>query len=189
MRKNLLWRVTACLIPFLAGCALNRNSITAAGTTTSKPAQNPNLIKNGDFDCSLENWLTIGQEKNPFHPDDPGRAVFRIKKGMLEVEIKDQGISIWSVMLYQSIPFEKGATYDVSFDAKSDSETQIISNVAEDVTWTNLSGDKKFRLTHVMSSYSYQFIMSKDGAALFQLCLGMAGTGKIYIDKIVMRKK
>ena len=188
MKKNLFLGGVACLILFVTGCATSQNPVSQAESTTT-PTRNPNLIQNGDFNNSLEHWSTIGQGTNPYHPGDPGQAAFKIEDGLLGIEIQNQGVSIWSVMLYQSVLFEKGAAYDISFDAKSDSEIQIISNVSQDGTWANFSGDKRFKLTNVMSSYSYQFTMSEDGAALFQLCLGTAGTGKVYFDNIVIRKK
>lgn len=153
------------------------------------PAASPNLIKNGDLANSLEGWLTVGQGPNSYHPEDPGRADFKVENGVLQIAIRDQGISIWSIMVYQSAVFEKGAKYSVSFLAKSDSETQIISNVTQDGTWTNFSGDRTFKLTKTMTDYSYQFTMSESGPALVQFCLGKAGTAaKIYLDDVVVRK-
>jgi hypothetical protein len=148
-----------------------------------------NLIKNGDFSDSLNNWSLIGVGINPYHPADPGRADFTVNNGMISIDIKNQGIGIWSVMLYQSVNFEKGNIYTVSFDAKSDFPCQIISNITQDGTYNNFSGDKKINLTNIMSNYSYEFLMNSDSAALFQLCLGTLGTGKLYFDNIVVIKK
>jgi hypothetical protein len=148
-----------------------------------------NLIKNGDFKDTLKNWSTIGIGTNPYHPADPGRAAFTVENGMLSIDIKNQGTGIYSIMLYQSVYFEKGATYNLSFDAKSDTPIEIISNITQDGTWRNFSGDIKFTLTNTVSSYSYNCTINEDGAALFQFCLGGIGTGKIYVDNIVVMKK
>jgi hypothetical protein len=148
-----------------------------------------NLIRNGSFDNSLQNWILIGDKTNPYHPEDPGRADFSINNGTLEINITNQGISIWSIMLYQKVTFAKGAVYKITFSAKADSDMQIISNVAQDGgEWTVYSGDKKFTINSTMASYSYQFTMPVNGSALFQFCLGTAGKRKIYIDNIELRK-
>ncbi len=147
-----------------------------------------NLVKNGDFSDSLNNWLLIGNGTNPYHPTDPGRADFSTVNGVLTIDIKNQGTWEFSIMAYQSVPFENAA-YIVSFDAMSDSAMQIISNVTQDGSWVNFSGDRVFDVSPIMASYSYEFTMPAAGAALFQFCLGNLGLRKIYIDNIAIRKK
>jgi hypothetical protein len=162
--------------------------------SSSKPASeapknsNASLIQNGDFSRGLESWLIIGQGVNSYHPEDPGRAGFSVQNGVLRIDIRNDGISIWSVMLYQSTQFEKGATYTVSFRAKSDYETEIVANVVQDVTYKDFSGDRKFKLAGAMHDYSYQFTMSEDGPAVVQFCLGKAGTWAMYFSDIAVRK-
>lgn len=148
-----------------------------------------NLIKNGDFNDSLKNWILIGKGINPYHPQDHGRADFSVINGVLTVNITNQGTWEFSIMVYQSVPFEKDASYIVTFDAMADSSVQIISNIVQDVTWTNFSGDIKCSLTTVMASYSYEFTMPAAGSALFQFCLGNIGLRKLYFDNITIRKK
>jgi len=148
-----------------------------------------NLIQNGDFSDDLNNWLKIGVGTNPYHPADPGRAGFTIENGVLSIDITNQGTGIYSIMLYQSVYFEKGDTYKISFDAKADNSCQIISNITQDNTWTNFSGDVKFNLSNTMSNYSYECTMNQDGPALFQFCLGAIGKSKIYFDNIIVVKK
>jgi hypothetical protein len=153
------------------------------------PAANLNLVKNGDFGKLLESWLTVGRGTNSYHPEDPGRAEFKVENGVLRVTIGDQGISIWSIMVYQSVVFEKGATYVVSFRARSDSDRRITSSVTQDETWTNFSGDRTFDLTKSMKDYSYEFTMGEQGPALVQFCLGKAGIGSVYLSKVAVTKK
>lgn len=174
------------LLVILLGTAVYGKNVSA--TVKTEPNITSNLIKNGDFSNSLKNWMTIGEGINPYHPADPGRAGFKIENGLLEIDIKNPGKSIWSVMLFQDVSFEKGASYSISFDAKSDPEMEIISNVCLDGIWTNLSGDNNFKLTSVMSGYTYKFDMSKGGLALLQFCLGNIGTGKVFLDNIVLQK-
>jgi hypothetical protein len=113
-----------------------------------------NLIKNGDFIGSLDSWLCIGQGTNPYHPQDPGRAEFTVEKGVLKIVIKNQGTSAYSIMVYQSVLFEKGAAYVVSFDAMSDAPMPIVSNVTQDGTYRNFSGDVTLKITAKMTRYS-----------------------------------
>lgn len=148
-----------------------------------------NLIQNGDFSDSLKHWLIVGMGVNPYHPSDPGRADFTIENGILSINITNQGTDLWSVMLYQSVNFERGQLYNISFDAKSDFPCSIISNVTQDISWINFSDDKYFELTNSMATYSYDFTMPQNGPALFQYYLGLLGTGKIYFDNIVIVKK
>jgi hypothetical protein len=143
-----------------------------------------NLLKNGDFSDSLKNWQTIGQGTNPFHPEDPARADFIIENGVLEVKINNPGNNIYSIMLYQPVLLKKDTTYSISFYAKSDSDISIISNLTQDVVWTNFSGDQKFKLTNEMTNYSYKFKMTKNCEVLFQFCLGGNGSVNIFLDSI-----
>ena len=145
-----------------------------------------NLLKNGNFSDSLKNWLFIGQGVNSYHPADPGRADFKVENGEIEVKIKNKGISIYSIMIYQSVVLKKDSTYTTSFYAKSDSVTSLISNFTQDGTYTNFSGDREFKLTNVMTKYSYDFKMTKDLTVLFQFCLGNKGTGSIFLDSLVV---
>jgi hypothetical protein len=147
-----------------------------------------NLLENGDFQESLEHWIIIGNGTNPYHPEDPGRAAFEAKDGYLEISIRNPGKSIWSVMLCQSVVFEKGCSYRVSFTAKAESRFRIISNVTQDVTWTNFSGDNEFSLSAKPSDYSFEFTMSEGGPALVQFCLGSAGVGKVFIRNVALAK-
>jgi hypothetical protein len=146
------------------------------------------LITNGNFSSSLQSWYTVGEGTNRFHPEDPGRAKFTVQNGILQIDIHDQGNTIWSVMLYQSAQFEKGANYTVSFRAKADFEPHITANVSQDVTYTNFSGDRKFKLTNAMQHYSYSFTMNEQGPALVQFCLGHTGKGKIYLTDIAVTR-
>jgi hypothetical protein len=146
------------------------------------------LVQNGDFSHGLEDWLTVGQGINSHHPEDPGRATFRVRDGIVLIDIRNEGISIWSVMLYQFAQFQKGTTYTVSFRIKSDFEGEITANVVQDVTWKDFSGDRRFKLTGAMRDHSYQFTMSETGPAAVQFCVGKAGTGTIYLSDIAVKK-
>ncbi len=168
----------------LAGCAGARILPTA-----SQDAPSVNVLKNGDFKSSLEYWSTIGQGVNPYHPADPGRADFQIDQGKLEIGITNPGVDVWSVMVYQSVVLEKGSTYRISFEASSTPDLTITSNITQDVTWTNISGDHIFPLTSILSNYSYEFTMSIQGAALLQFALGDIGIGRITLKNVVIVKE
>jgi hypothetical protein len=175
----------AVVLGAAVGAGQNAGAAQQAG---SAHAANTNLIRNGDF-RSLEGWLTIGQGVNLYHSEDPGRADFKAEDGTLRIAIRNEGISIWSVMVYQKVELEKGATYEAGFRARSDAERSIVWNVTQDVTWKNFSGDKVFKLTKTMATYSYEFTMDEGGPALFQFCLGKAGTGTIYLGDVALRKR
>lgn len=134
MKTALVVALVAGAVVLGAGAGAGQNA-GAAQQAGSAHAANTNLIRNGDF-RSLEGWLTIGQGVNLYHSEDPGRADFKAEDGTLRIAIRNEGISIWSVMVYQKVEveLEKGATYEVGFRARSDAERQIVSNVTQDVT-------------------------------------------------------
>jgi Carbohydrate binding domain len=185
--RSLVPWTTVLLVLVIAGCVSPGDSASPAGLPVPR-SSGQNLIRNGDFAHGLENWNTIGGGPNAYHPEDPGRAAFSPEDGALSIRIVNQGTSIWSVMFYQSVPFEKGVTYDISFEAGSDSGITVISNICQDGTWRNFSGDRSFKLTNSLSKFTYHFTMAEDGQALFQLCMGASGTGKVRFGHIAIRK-
>ena len=171
-------------IAVLVGC-------TSIGEIQKKSLNNTgnNLVKNGEFSETMKDWLIIGEGINHYHPEDPGRASFSIEDGILKVKIINPGISIWSIMLYQSIDFVKGHTYTISFDAKSEEQTTLVSNIVQDTTWINYSGDHTFVLSGSMKTYSYEYVASKNITALFQLCVGNDQATSIYLDNVLIIEK
>jgi hypothetical protein len=183
MKKSLVILTILCFALFSnAYCTNYSTALPNAGNDS-------NLLKNGDFNDSLKNWMTVGQSTNLYHPEDPGRADFKIVNEILEVKIKNPGNNIYSIMLYQPVFLKKDTTYIISFYAKSDSDISIISNFTQDVTWVNFSGDQKLKLTNRMSNYTYQFKMTQNCEVLFQFCLGGKGPVHIFLDRIFIKKE
>jgi hypothetical protein len=183
MKKIIFVLLLICLT------AISKCYCSSYSNANQMAVNEPNLLKNGDFSDSLKNWLLIGPGVNPYHPTDPGRADFKVENGVLEVKIKNSGISIYSVMIYQPVTLKKDSTYTASFYARSDSDIPIISNFTQDGTYTNFSGDREFKLTGTMTKYSYDFKMTRDLTVLFQFCLGYKGTGSIFFDSLTVNVK
>jgi hypothetical protein len=184
MKKNLVILSSLCF-------AIFSNSYCANCLSDAiKEVNDSNLLKNWNFSDSLKNWQTIGQGTNPYHPEDPGRADFKIENGVLEVKIKNSGNGIYSIMLYQKISLYKDSSYVISFFAKSDFNLSIISNLTQDTTYDNFSGDQSFKLSNFRTKYSYKFKMTQHTCpVLFQFCLGGKGTGSIFLDSISLKKQ
>lgn len=152
-----------------------------------------NLIKNGIFD-SLEYWNAEAY--------DPASAVLKNNdEGQFEADIGKVGAEGWQIQLYQDgLKIEKGATYEVSFKAKSTIDrtvlVQIQHNGSADNDWTGYFANTA-SLTHTLDTYTYTFTMDKytDPIARFSFALGNDLSGNtpdvehnVYIDNVIVRK-
>lgn len=152
-----------------------------------------NLVKNGIFD-GLEGWRA--------ESFNPGKAMFSIDdEGRAKAAITDIGTADWNIQLFQNgINMEQGATYRVSFDAKSTVDrplrVQIQRNGEADDDWTGYF-DQTALLTNALETYSYTFEMteSSDPVAKFGFALGKDADGltpseghDVFIDNVVVKK-
>jgi hypothetical protein len=176
-------QIIICIVFCAALFGCSPNKIVQRVTATSNLN---NLAINGEFMETTKDWEIIGEGINPYHPEDPGRAAFSIEDGNLKINISDPGSSIWSIMLYQSIDFKKGHTYTIKFDARADEPTTMVSNITQDNTWVNYSGDQSFVLSTDMQTYSFEFVPKEDITALFQLCLGNDKKTTISLEHVLV---
>jgi hypothetical protein len=96
--KNKLSSLFVSCVVSLSAMGININEVNSM--ESANEGMNTNFLINGNFDDSLNNWLTIGQGINPYHPEDPGRGNFTIENQKLEINIINSGNTIYSVMLY-----------------------------------------------------------------------------------------
>lgn len=141
-------------------------------TNVSKPEvdareadETGNYITNGDFqDASID---LSGQEDWQFLLTQNGAGAAKIADNMIEITSEAQGDVDYSVQLvHWDIPFYKGHTYRVSFDAKASEERKIITAVtAPYVDWIRYYPDTDLTVTTEWQTFSYEFEMeAKDDA-------------------------
>lgn len=154
------------------------------------PDANGNYVNNGDFATVEElkdalNWVSMTALG--------GEATASISDNAIKIATTNAGTVDYSVQLVQAgIPFEKGATYTVSFDASaSDSRTMKTSIKAPDHGYSEYMTSKTVDLTTDKKSYSYDFKMDRDSDAngRLEFNMGAAGsTADIFISNVSIKK-
>lgn len=154
------------------------------------PDENGNYIINGNF--ATAESLT----------DDTDWAFMNANGGEATAEIKDNAISInttnagevdYSVQLVQpNLPMQKGATYEISFDAYADeARTMGVKISAPDNGWAVYGGPWTTELTTDKQTYKYSFRMTKDDDANGRLEFNMGAAGStagIHISNVKVEK-
>lgn len=145
-----------------------------------------NLIRNGIFD-SLMHWTTeMNHSAAKFRVDDH-----------FNVNITDPGQDTWAIQLFQTgINLEEGATYDISFKARSTADRPILLQLENEIDYTKYFS-KNIGLTDSWETYNYRFTMENvtDFNTKFGFSFGGDGTGNIpsiehdiYLDNVVLTK-
>lgn len=142
------------------------------------PDANGNYVINGDFAVAEnledeENWA--------FMTALGGEAQVAIADNAIRITTGSEGTVDYSVQLVQAgLPFEKGATYEVSFDAMaSESRTMKTSIKAPDYGYAEYMSSKTVELGTDKQSYSYEFKMTNDSDANGRLEFNMGAAGSI----------
>jgi glycosidase len=150
----------------------------------AEPESLDNLLKNGDFSAGTSDWTLWA--------NDGGKAVVAVENSGIKITVTNPGKYLWSIGLNQhGFLIENGATYTLSFRARSDGLPGIKSIVQLDTSPYSLySGGDYFALTPVMTDYSCSFTMQfkTDKAAALVFMIGAQGNGTVYLDGIVVRK-
>jgi len=156
---------------------------------TNKPDQFGNYIKNSTFAEAEDltddtNWKFITALD--------GAATAEIKDNSMVISTENAGTVDYSVQLVQAnIPFEKGATYEVSFDAKASGNRKMNVDVkAPDRGYQSYMKTLVPELTTEMKHFSTQFVMKADSDVngRLEFNMGNAGSGDIVLKNVVVRK-
>lgn len=150
-------------------------------------ANDNNLVVNGSFTSGSSGWSTWSGEG--------GASSFHVVDGAAEVLITAAGSQAWHTQLYQEkIPLEAGATYELSFRAKSTVPRQII---VEYSGTSAQAAQAKFDITATWAAYSTQFSVTNGNPLKLNYLIG-ATLGEdqtanhtahtISFDDIVLRK-
>ena len=156
---------------------------------TNEPDESGNYIKNSTF-AEAEDLTDDTNWK--FLTASDGAATAEIKDNSMVISTENAGTVDYSVQLVQAnIPFEKGATYEVSFDAKASGNRKMNVDVkAPDRGYQSYMKTLVPELTTEMKHFSTQFVMKADSDVngRLEFNMGNAGSGDIVLKNVVVRK-
>ncbi len=156
---------------------------------TNEPDDSGNYIKNSTFAEAEDltddtNWKFITALD--------GAATAEIKDNSMVISTENAGTVDYSVQLVQAnVPFEKGATYEVSFDAQASENRKMNVDVkAPDRGYQSYMKTLVPELTTEMKHFSTQFVMKADSDVngRLEFNMGNAGSGDIVLKNVVVRK-
>ncbi|MGN0151626.1 MAG: carbohydrate binding domain-containing protein [Wujia sp.] len=154
------------------------------------PDANGNYVNNGDF--AVAEALDDEQDWK-FMTALSGEATAEIKDNAIAIKTANEGTVDYSVQLVQpNIPLQKGARYEVSFDAYASADREMNVDIkAPDYGYKSYMPTKVAALTTEKQKYTYEFEMKSDSDANGRLeyNMGAAGsTADIYISNVVIKK-
>lgn len=158
--------------------------------TLRKPDANGNYINNGDFSVKEE----LSDETNwKFLTALEGEAEASIDNNTMTVKTTKEGTVDYSVQLVQAdLPFEKGATYQVQFDAYASADREMGVDVkAPDHGYMSYMPHQDVQLTTKKQTYTYTFKMgdASDANGRLEYNMGAKGsTADIYISNVSVKK-
>ena len=156
---------------------------------TNEPDESGNYIKNSTFAEAEDltddtNWKFITALD--------GAATAEIKDNSMVISTENAGTVDYSVQLVQAnVPFEKGATYEVSFDAQASENRKMNVDVkAPNRGYQSYMKTLVPELTTEMKHFSTQFVMKADSDVngRLEFNMGNAGSGDIVLKNVVVRK-
>ena len=158
--------------------------------TLRDPDAKGNYINNGDFSAKEDlsdktNWKFITTLE--------GDAKASIGNKTMTVKTTKAGTADYSVQLVQAdLPFEKGATYQVQFDAYASADREMGVDVkAPDYGYKSYMPHQDVKLTTQKQTYTYEFKMgdASDANGRLEFNMGAKGsTADIYISNVLVKK-
>ena len=156
---------------------------------TNEPDESGNYIKNSTF-AEAEDLTDDTHWK--FITALDGAATAEIKDNSMVIKTEKAGTVDYSVQLVQAnVPFEKGATYEVSFDAQASENRKMNVDVkAPDRGYQSYMKTLVPELTTEMKHFSTQFVMKADSDVngRLEFNMGNAGSGDIVLQNVVVKK-
>jgi hypothetical protein len=125
-----------------------------------------NLITNGDFSNSTTGWTP-----SAWSQDGSAAGTPSVQNGAFSFVVANGGPDPWNVQIFQtSVPFVKGTTYTLSFDASASAARNI-------KVYANLGAfDKSVALGTASATYSYTFVSDSTESGKLSFDIGGAGT-------------
>ena len=158
--------------------------------TLRDPDATGNYINNGDF--SVKEDLSDDADWK-FLTAFEGEAEASIDNNTMTVNTTNEGTVDYSVQLVQAdLPFEKGATYQVQFDAYAFADRKMGVDVkAPDHGYMSYMPHQDAQLTTEKQTYTYTFKMgdASDANGRLEYNMGAKGsTADIYISNVSVKK-
>ncbi|MCB9495986.1 MAG: carbohydrate binding domain-containing protein [Fibrobacteria bacterium] len=135
-----------------------------------------NLIVNGDFSDGTTGWTP-----SAWSEDGTAAGTPSVREGAFTFEVTNGGTEGWNVQIFQTaVPFVKGTTYTLSFDASA-SQARTIN------VYANLGAfDKSVSLGTASKRYSYTFVSDSTQSGKLSFDIGgksAAGT-TVTLDNV-----
>ncbi|MEE1217530.1 MAG: carbohydrate binding domain-containing protein [Agathobacter sp.] len=158
--------------------------------TLRDPDATGNYINNGDF--SVKEDLSDDTDWK-FLTALEGEAEASIDNNTMTVKTTNEGTVDYSVQLVQAdLPFEKGATYQVQFDAYASADREMGVDIkAPDHGYMSYMPHQDAQLTTEKQTYTYTFKMgdASDANGRLEYNMGAKGfTADIYISNVSVKK-
>ncbi len=121
------------------------------------------LLLNGDFSSGI-----IGYDLYAYIASDVSYVIDELNENQaICIDIKKTGDADWKIQLKQNnIKLKQGATYRISFDAKSTMDRKIMfalqKDGSEDNDWTPYSGSQIVMLSSQYQTFTHEFEMTYD---------------------------
>jgi hypothetical protein len=154
-------------------------TMDASRTIQATFLSSANLVVNGDFANGVTGWTP-----SAWSADGAAKGTPTVTDGVLNYAVTNGAAATWNVQLFQTaIPFVKGMTYTLSFDASA--------SKARDVqVYANLGGfNKVVTLGTASKTYSYTFVSDSTESGKLSFDLGGAGTNgtTVMLDNVSIK--
>lgn len=138
-----------------------------------------NLVVNGDFASGVSGWTP-----SAWSPDGQAEGTAKVEDGSLVYQVVDGGTETWNVQIFQtSVPFVKGLTYTLSFEASASTprEIQVYANQG--------AFSKPVALGTTTKTYSYVFVSDSTESGKVSFDIGGAATGgtSVTLDNVSIK--
>ena len=123
----------------------------------------------------------------------PVKSVTTVAESQLVIDTTNPGTLDYSVQLVQAnLPMQKGATYELSFDAYADeARTMIVDVSGPDNNYARYFNDTKVNLTTKKQTFTYTFRMMNDDDPNGRLEFNLGNTdpySAVYLSNVVLKK-
>ena len=155
-----------------------------------EPDKDGNYVINGSFSDAEDltddkGWIFMAQKG--------GEGSAEIKNNAINITTVKEGSEDYGIQLVQSnIPVEKGATYELSFDAWADEPRSGIVDVsAPENGWIRYLADTVFDMTTERQTYKFEYSMTNatDPYGRIEFNLGKRfGTAGVHIANVSVKK-
>ncbi len=153
------------------------------------PDANGNYINNGNF-AKAESLTDDTNWK--FMTANNGAATAKVENNAIKIKTTAQGDVDYSVQLVQAnVPFEKGSTYEVKFDAKASAARNMNVDIkAPDNGYAKYMNTLVADLTTTKKTFTTSFKMTEDSDAngRLEFNMGANGVADIEISNVSIKK-